>query len=140
LLFPSITGLLAWAFLPHYSLTYAILTTLWCTVFLEYWKIREIDLSIRWKSQGVSRLKVTRPQFKHEKIIVDETGRTKHYYPKWKQFARQMVQIPFLIFALFTLGALIILVFTIEVLISEAYEGPYKWYLVSILTAVYVWK
>ncbi|KAH8885435.1 hypothetical protein GQ53DRAFT_797139 [Thozetella sp. PMI_491] len=129
LLFPSITGLLAWLFLPQYSLVYAILTGLWCTVFLEYWKIQETDLSIRWEVNGVGRIKINRPQFKYEKVFVDDFGRTIHYFPKWKAIARQMLQIPFVLMSLFTLGALIIIVFTIEVMIVEEYEGPYKWYL-----------
>jgi anoctamin-10 len=142
LIFPAITGFLAWFCLPQYSLTYAIMTTLWCTIFLEYWKIKELDLSIRWKTQRVGSVKLTRPQFKYEKIIVDDTGRTKHYYPRWKQIARQMLQIPFVLIALITLGALIVLVFTVEVFISEAYNGPYKWYLVSFpfSHARYAWE
>ncbi len=47
LLFPSIAGVLAWIFLPGYSLVYAIIIGLWCNIFLEYWKIQETDLSIR---------------------------------------------------------------------------------------------
>ncbi|KAI3621296.1 plasma membrane channel protein [Moniliophthora roreri] len=129
LFFPAITGYLAWAFLPKYSLAYAMITCLWCTVFLEYWKIREIDLSIRWNVKGVGSLKVNRPQFTHEKKLVDHAGRVKHYFPKWKQISRQMLVIPFILISLLTLGFLVVLVFVIEVCISEAYEGPYKSYM-----------
>ncbi|KAI4603921.1 hypothetical protein KJ359_000042 [Pestalotiopsis sp. 9143b] len=129
LAFPAVTGILAWAFLPKYSLIYAILTLLGCTVFLEYWKILQDDLSIRWNVRGVGSLKQNRPNYHYEKVIVDSSGRTKHYYPKWKSFARQFLQIPFFAFCLVTLGVIITMVFALEVLVSEAYEGPYKTYL-----------
>lgn len=131
LTFPAVTGILAWAFLPKYSLIYAILTLLSCTIFIEYWKILQADLSIRWDVKGVASIKVNRPKYKFEKVIVDASGRTKHYYPKWKSISRQFLQIPFFVFCFFTLGAIITLVFTIEVLVSEAYHGPYQQYLVS---------
>ncbi|KAF4493812.1 IST2 [Fusarium agapanthi] len=111
LTFPAITGVIAWLWLPRYSLAYGILTSVWCTVFLEYWKIQEIDLSLRWNVKGVQHVKVNRPQF------------------RWKKVVRQLLQIPFLIVAFLALGVTIIAVFTIEILISETYAGPYKDYL-----------
>lgn len=130
LAFPATTGILAWAFLPKYSLVYAIITLLGCTIFLEYWKIIQADLSIRWNVKGVASLKTNRPNYHYDKVIVDGSGRTKHYYPKWKSFARQSLQIPFFVICLIALGAIITLVFAIEVLVSEAYHGPYQQYLV----------
>ncbi|RYP51472.1 hypothetical protein DL768_003202 [Monosporascus sp. mg162] len=127
--FSAATGALAWAFLPTYSLVYAIITLFGCTVFLEYWKIRQADLSMRWDVKGVGALKVNQPKFRYEKIIVDAAGRTKHYFPKWKSISRQLLQIPFFVAALLTLGAIITSVFAVEIVISEAYGGPYKWYL-----------
>lgn len=132
LAFPAITGLLAWQFLPAYSLTYSILTTVWCTVFLEHWKIRQLDLSIRWDVKGVGVVKVTRPQFRWERIIVDNAGRRKHYFPKWKQVLRQLLQIPFMLVATLALGVIILGVFALEILISEAYNGPHKNIIVSV--------
>ncbi|KAK9776404.1 putative Calcium-activated chloride channel-domain-containing protein [Seiridium cardinale] len=123
------TGVLAWAFLPKYSLVYAILTLLGCTIFLEYWKILQADLSIRWSVRGVAALKTNRPNFHYDKVIIDESGRRKHYYPKWKSFARQSLQIPFFAFCLLALGIIITLVFALEVLVSEVYHGPYQGYL-----------
>ncbi|AEO59358.1 hypothetical protein MYCTH_2119594 [Thermothelomyces thermophilus ATCC 42464] len=126
LTFPAISGLVAWKFLPAYSLTFAILTTVWCTVFLEYWKVRQVDLSIRWDVKGVGAVKITRPQYRWQKIIVDSTGRRKHYYPKRKQMLRQLLQIPFMITAVVILGVIILGIFALETLISEAYDGPYR--------------
>ena len=136
--FSAVTGALAWAFLPKYSLLYAIITLFGCTVFLEYWKIRQDDLSVRWDVRGVGTLKVNQPKFKYEKIIVDAAGRKNYYFPKWKSVTRQLLQIPFFASALLALGAIITSVFAVEIIISELYEGPYKWcleYLPTLLLA-----
>ncbi|KAL9563562.1 hypothetical protein ACKAV7_012230 [Fusarium commune] len=129
LTFPAITGVIAWLWLPRYSLAYGILTSVWCTVFLEYWKIQETDLSLRWNVKGIHHVKVNRPQFKYDYEYVDEGGRKHYYFPRWKKVVRQLLQIPFLIVAFLALGITIIAVFTIEILISETYAGPYKDYL-----------
>lgn len=103
---------------------------LWCIVFVEYWKLKQTDLSIRWEVKGVGNHTTDRPQFDYEKVMVDDVGRTRHYCPKWKQIARRLVQIPFVLVAALSLGALIAVVFAIEILISETYDGQYKSYLV----------
>ncbi|KAF7557109.1 hypothetical protein G7Z17_g860 [Cylindrodendrum hubeiense] len=126
---PATTGVIAWLWLPRYSLAYGILTSVWCAVFLEYWKITEVDLSLRWGVNNIQQVKVTRPQFKYDKSYVDKSGRTHYYFPKWKQISRQLLQIPFLLFAMIALGTAIVSVFAIEILISETYAGPYKFYL-----------
>lgn len=131
LTFPAVTGILAWAFLPKYSLVYAIITLLGCTIFLEYWKIQQDDLSIRWNVRGVGSLKQNRPTYHYEKVVVDSAGRKKHLYPRWKSIIRQMAQIPFFILAVLVLGLTITAVYAMEILLSEAYQGPYQSYLVS---------
>jgi anoctamin-10 len=131
LFFPCGAGIFAWAFLPKYSLFFALVIGIWCTVFLEYWKIKQTDLAIRWNVRGVGGLKDNRPQFRYEKKIVDSAGRVRHLYPRWKRILRQLVVVPFVLVSTLFLGMLITLVFVAETYISEAYEGPYKFYLVS---------
>lgn len=97
---------------------------------LEYWKIRQIDLSIRWGVQGVGTVKANRPQFRWERKVVDETGRTQYLFSRRKQVLRQLLQIPFVLLASIALGAIIVFVFVLEILISEGYHGSYKTVLV----------
>jgi anoctamin-10 len=132
LIFPCVTGVLAWAFLPTYSLLFALVIGAWCTVFLEYWKLQETDLSIRWNVRGVSNLKQNRPQFQYDKEVFDPARRLQQYFPRWRRIARQLVVVPFVVFSTLMLGVLISGVFAIETFISEAYDGPYKFYLVSL--------
>jgi anoctamin-10 len=130
LAFPCVAGVFAWAFLSKYSLLFAIVIGIWCTVFLEYWKIKQADLAIRWNVRGVGDLKVDRPQFRYEEEIIDTAGRVRHLFPRWKRITRQLLVIPFVLLSTVLLGVLIAIVFIIETYISEAYEGPYKFYLV----------
>ncbi len=133
LMFPCAAGVLAWAFLPKYSLIFALFVGVWCTVFLEYWKIKQTDLAIRWNVRGVGDLKTNRPQFRYEKTFVDSAGRVRHYFPRWKRILRQLVVVPFVLVSTLFLGVLITFVFAIETFVSEAYNGPYKFYLVTTL-------
>lgn len=103
-------------------------------MFLEYWKLRELDLSIRWKVRGVSKTKMNRPEYKYEKVVVDQYGRTIHYTPKWKQIARQLLQVPFMAISTAALALMISSVFAVEILISDSYDGPNSFYLVSDLS------
>ncbi|KAI8933148.1 hypothetical protein NX059_009789 [Plenodomus lindquistii] len=129
LAFPCVAGIFAWAFLPKYSLFFALVIGVWCTVFLEYWKIKQTDLSIRWQVRGVGDLKVNRPQFIYETKTVDWAGRVRHHFPKWKRIVRQLVVVPFVLISTLFLGFLIAIVFAIETYISEAYDGPHKFYM-----------
>ena len=132
LLFPAFAGTVAWLLKSKYSLAYGIVTCVWCAVFLEYWKLLELDLSIRWNVRNVSSVKANRPQFRWEHKIVDErTGHTQYYFPRWKQLLRQLLQIPFVVLSAIALGVIIVSVFTLEILIAEVYNGSYKSVVVS---------
>jgi anoctamin-10 len=131
LAFPCLAGVLAWAFLPKYSLVFALIIGIWCTVFLEYWKIREVDLSIRWQVKGVSKLKHNRPQFHYEKEVIDAAGRVRHYFPRWKRIVRQLAVVPFLFASTVLLVVFIGAIFAVETFIGEGYDGQYDYYLVN---------
>ncbi|ETN40720.1 uncharacterized protein HMPREF1541_05000 [Cyphellophora europaea CBS 101466] len=137
LVFPSISGILAYFFLHRVSLLYAISTVIWCVVFLEYWRMEEISLSLRWNVQGVGSLKVNRREYVYEKEIQDPiTGEKQQYFPKRKQVARQLISIPFALAALAVLGTVTTGVFGIEVFISHIYDGKYKAWLEYMPTVI----
>lgn len=132
LAFPAVAGVVAWILRSKYSLAYGIVTCVWCTVFLEYWKIQQVDLSIRWNVRNISSTKVVRSQFKWESQTFDEaTGQMHLHFPRWKQGLRQLLQIPFVALAAMALGIIIAAVFALEVLIAEVYTGSYKNIVVS---------
>lgn len=138
LVVPAGLGILAWLYLGPYSIMYGTLLCAWCIVFVEYWKVREADLSQRWDVKGVGRLKVNRKQYVWEKEIKDPiSGQVKHVFPGWKQFSRQLLLVPFASMASLALGALIVASFASEVFISEVYEGPFKEYLEFVPTVLF---
>lgn len=132
-MFPAAFGFAAWVLLGHFSPIYAIISTLWCVTFVEYWKHQELNLAIRWGVNGVSAIQEKRKDFKHEKEVKDPvTGETVQVFPATKRLARQALAIPFALLASLALGSLIAVCFGIEIFLSEVYSGPFKGGLVSI--------
>ncbi|KAE8352314.1 calcium-activated chloride channel-domain-containing protein [Aspergillus coremiiformis] len=138
LIFPAVWGVFSWLYLGPYSITCASVNCLWCIVFVEYWKIRETDLSIRWNVKGVGALKVNRPQYVWDKEVRDSvTGEVVRVFPAHKQFLRQMLLLPFATVASIALGSLIVVTFAMEIFISEVYRGPFKEYLEFLPTVLF---
>lgn len=138
LIFPAIWGVFCWMYFGPYSITCAIVNCIWCIVFVEYWKIRELDLSFRWGVKGVGALKVNRPQYVWDKEVRDPiTGKMERVFPAWKQLLRQLLLIPFASVATVALGSLIVVTFAMEVFISEVYNGPFKGYLEFLPTVLF---
>lgn len=131
-------GIIGWLYLGPYSIIYGASLCVWCVVFVEYWKIREHDLSLRWNVKGVVGLKVNRPEFKWETEVPDAiSGQMIKSFPQWKQFLRQLLLIPFASVASVALGSLIVGTFASEVFISEVYNGPMKNYLEFLPTILF---
>ncbi|CEJ61557.1 hypothetical protein PMG11_10088 [Penicillium brasilianum] len=138
LVFPAALGIVGWWFLGPYSIIYGSALCVWCIVFVEFWKIREVDLSLRWNVKGVGNLKVNRTQYQWEKEVKDPvSGQVTHTFPGWKQFLRQILLVPFASVASVALGTLIVVTFASEVFISEVYNGPLKGYLEFVPTILF---
>lgn len=134
-MFPALFGFSCWLLLGSFSIIYTVVNSLWCIVFVEYWKRQEVDLSCRWQSKGVSVVRTARRQFVPEKEVRDEgTGEIRGVFPAQKRMYRQLLQVPFAMLAAVALGVIIATCFAIEIFISEVYSGPLKTYLVFIPT------
>lgn len=131
LLFPACFGFACWLLLGSCSIVYTVVNCLWGVVFIEYWKRQELDLSYRWQTKGVSVVRPKRREFQPEKEVRDEgTGELKGVFPARRRIVRQLLQVPFALFAAVALGLIIATCFAIEIFISEVYNGPFKTYLV----------
>ncbi|KAJ5701141.1 hypothetical protein N7488_008689 [Penicillium malachiteum] len=138
LIVPAVLGIVGWLYLGPYSIFYGIAICAWCVVFVEYWKIREHDLSLRWGVKGVGSLKVNRPQYQWEREVKDPvTGEVMKVFPGWKQFLRQLLLVPFVSVAAVALGSLIVGTFAFEVFISEVYDGSMKEFLEFVPTILF---
>lgn len=118
--------------LNSFSPIYAIVNSLWCVTFIEYWRRQELDLGVRWGVKGVSAIHEKRREHQHEKEVRDPiTGETVLIFPATKRLGRQLLQVPFALLASIALGTLIATCFGIEIFLSEIYDGPLKSVLVS---------
>ncbi|KAJ4300413.1 hypothetical protein N0V88_003088 [Collariella sp. IMI 366227] len=135
LLFPAAFGAAAWLILGPFSWVYAVVNCLWSVVFFEHWKMKEVDLAVKWGVRGVSRIQHPRSQFRFEREGVDPvTGEVVKLYPPLKRLARQMLQVPFALACVCALGGVIAGCFAIEIFITEVYNGPFKQYLTFLPT------
>lgn len=132
LFFPAAFGFGAWLILGQFSTFYALVNCLWCVVFFEYWKKKEVDLAVQWGVRGVSKIQHPRTEFLFERETQDPvTGEVVKIFSPYKRLQRQLLQVPFALSCLLVLGTLIVSCFSIEIFISEVYNGPFKSYLVS---------
>ncbi|KAK4450641.1 Anoctamin-10 [Podospora aff. communis PSN243] len=137
LLFPAAFGFAAWLVLGQFSWFYAVVNCLWSVIFFEHWKMKEVDLAVRWGVRGVSKIQHPRPQFKFEREAQDPvTGEIIKVYSPFKRLARQLLQIPFALACVTVLGSLILSCFSIEIFINEVYDGPFKQYLAFVPTII----
>nr|POF13094.1 uncharacterized protein CFP56_10242 [Quercus suber] len=137
LLFPAGVGLFAWAILGYFSTIYAIAVSLWCVIFVEYWKHQEQDLAIRWGVRGVGNIDHPRYEFKPAQETADPvTGEKLLIFPATERLKRQILQVPFVAAAVLVLGTMIATCFGIEIFLSEVYNGPLKSYLVFLPTVL----
>lgn len=135
LLFPAGLGLTAWLFLGSFSVVYAALSCLWCVVFFEYWRKKEVDLAVLWGVRNVSNISHARPNFRWEREAEDPvTGETIRVYSHIKRLRVQLLQIPFALCCVGLLGGLVVACNSLEVFINEVYSGGGKQILVSSVT------
>lgn len=124
-------GFGAWVIVGQYSWLYAFGNSLWTVVFFEWWKKKEVDLAVQWGVRGVSRIQHPRTQFKWDHEAADPvTGEPVKVYSPTKRLKTQLLQIPFAFACFLILGAVFLFCFSIEIFLSEVYNGPLKTYLV----------
>lgn len=121
---PSVVGFMTWAAGGSFSPLYSFAIVLWSVLFVEWWRIRERILAVRWGTYNAS-LATPRAQFKG---IVDKidpiTGEQKKSQPWHVTELRQLFSVPILLGAAAVLIFCICGIFTTEVLLTEVYTGP----------------
>lgn len=120
LVFPSVLGIVFWYLGQPYSALYSHLLVLWSVTFVEYWRIRERILALRWGTSGA--LKVERYR--------------SHYtpgFPWWKKELRVLASVPVTLLFTGILAALMTSIFMLEAFVSMLYTGPAHMILVSSL-------
>ena len=110
LVFISAAGVLFYFFAPPYSTLYSSLLLLWSITFVEWWRIRQRQLSVRWGTKGSFRVEKRRAQ----------------YVPLswWRKDFRALASLPVILFFASVLAALLTGIFVFEAFVTQLYTGP----------------
>ncbi|KAF8120707.1 calcium-activated chloride channel-domain-containing protein [Boletus edulis] len=111
LIFPSVLGVLYYFFGTPYSVVYSTLLFIWSVVFVEWWRLQERILSVRWHTRGSFRVEKRRADF--------VPG-----FPWWRKEARKMTSIPVILLFASVLSIILTGVFILEAFVTQLYNGP----------------
>ncbi|CAG7851734.1 Uncharacterized protein C691.05c [Serendipita indica DSM 11827] len=121
LVFPALIGVTFWKFEKPYSPIYSILIVLWSVLFVEWWRIRERKLSVRWGTRGAARVEKRRVEFKPVKSTGNDEDES---FPWWKREFRVLTSLPVIGTAAVMLAVLLTGIFILEAFVTQLYTGP----------------
>ncbi|KAF8211006.1 calcium-activated chloride channel-domain-containing protein [Mycena galopus ATCC 62051] len=111
LVFPAVLGVLFFLFGSPYSPIYSILIVLWSVVFVEWWRVRERKLSLRFGTRGSFRVEKQRARY------VDG-------FPWWKHELRMIASLPVILLFAAVLVSILTGIFVFEAFVTQLYTGP----------------
>jgi anoctamin-10 len=94
---------------------------IWSVVFVEWWRIRELILSVRWGSLGAVQVEKRRPQFRGDKRTSNDP---EDAFPWWKRELRVLASVPVILAYAFVLVLVLTVLFVFEVFVAQSYSGP----------------
>ncbi|KAG6849673.1 hypothetical protein H0H93_006389 [Arthromyces matolae] len=125
LVFPAALGLIFYFFGAPYSPIYSTLLFIWSVIFVEWWRVRERILSVRFRTTG---------SFRVEKRRADYTPG----FVWWKRELRILASIPVLLLFSAVLFALLTGIFVFEAFVTQLYTGPGYQYITFSPTVLFV--
>ncbi|KDR70978.1 hypothetical protein GALMADRAFT_103009 [Galerina marginata CBS 339.88] len=125
LLFPAVLGLVGHFLLPPYAPVYSILLSIWSIVFVEWWRVRERILSLRFGTRGSFKVEKRRAQYKKG-------------LPWWARELRILASVPVILLFSAILGAILTGIFVFEAFVTQLYEGPGKHFITFSPTILFV--
>ncbi|KAJ6621490.1 calcium-activated chloride channel-domain-containing protein [Mycena sp. CBHHK59/15] len=125
LTFPAILGVLFFFFGKPYSPLYSILIVLWSVVYVEWWRVRERILSLRFGTRGSFRVERRRAQYKPG-------------FPWWKHELRMIASLPVILLFAGVLVSILTGIFVFEAFVTQLYTGPGHNYIAFSPTVLFV--
>ncbi|KAJ7691956.1 calcium-activated chloride channel-domain-containing protein [Mycena rosella] len=125
LVFPAALGVLFFLFGSPYSPAYSILVVLWSVVYVEWWRVRERILSLRFGTRGSFRVEKRRAQY------IDG-------FPWWKRELRMIASLPVILLFAAVLVSLLTGIFVFEAFVTQLYTGPGHKYIAFSPTVLFV--
>lgn len=111
LIFPAALGTIYYICGKPYSASYSTLLLLWSIAFVEWWRLQERILSIRWCIRGSWRVEKRRADYLPS-------------FPWWKQEMRMMASLPVILLFATILAVLLTGIFVLEAFVTQLYNGP----------------
>ena len=112
-----------WLFGAAYSPYYSIVLIIWATTFVEYWKIVERKISVRWGTYNAFRVE----KLRHDYTSDDSPPLLKDL----NTAARVAASIPVILGSVAVLAGILTTLFAIEAFITRLYTGPFHQHVVS---------
>ncbi|RDX50828.1 DUF590-domain-containing protein [Lentinus brumalis] len=110
LLFISAVGVRFYFFAQPYSTIYSSILLLWSITFVEWWRIKQRQLSVRWGTKGSFRVEKRRAQYVP--------------LPWWRKDLRALASLPVILFFASVLAVLLTGIFVFEAFVTHLYTGP----------------
>jgi anoctamin-10 len=127
LLFPTFLGITFWKFGAPYHPLYSALVVLWSIGMVEWWRIRERKLAVRWCSRGAFRVEKRRVEFDAvigKRSSAPDNSDDNDAFPWWKREIRILTSLPVILLAALALTGLLTGLFIIEAFVTHLYTGP----------------
>ncbi|KAG8901103.1 hypothetical protein FRB99_005559 [Tulasnella sp. 403] len=136
LVVPTGLGIAFWAYGVPYHPLYSGLLCLWSIVFVEWWRLRERAISVRWGSYGTSKVELRRAEFQAAGGANDKHDESA--FPWWKREARIVASLP--VVAVFSAALTLLLtgIFVVEAFMTQLYTGPGVKYISLVPTALFL--
>ncbi|KAI0630727.1 DUF590-domain-containing protein [Trametes polyzona] len=110
LVFISAVGVFFYFFSLPYSTWYSSILLLWSVTFVEWWRIKQRILSVRWGTKGSFRVEKRRAQ----------------YVPLswWRKDLRMLASLPVILLFASVLAVILTGIFIFEAFVTQLYTGP----------------
>lgn len=117
LIFISAAGALFYFFAIPYSTLFSSILLVWSVTFVEWWRIKQRILSVRWGTRGSFRVEKRRAQYQP--------------IAWWKRELRILSSLPVILFFAAVLASVLTGIFVFEAFVTQLYKGPGAKFLVS---------
>ncbi|GJJ11388.1 hypothetical protein Clacol_005621 [Clathrus columnatus] len=131
LFIPAALGFLFWITTRPYSILFSTLLTLWSISWVEWWRVREKIIAVRWGTLGSYKAERRRVGFKPDQgkmsVKNDPTSEFDDLdaaFPWYKRELRILASVPLIILFGALLAAVLTGIFIIEAFVTQLYHGP----------------
>ncbi|WFD48595.1 hypothetical protein GLX27_003265 [Malassezia furfur] len=109
-----------------YNPAYSVALTVWACMFVEVWRLRERRYAVRWGTTGVRNVAEPRAAFRPRTVERDAvTGEQVEVFEWWRRELRVvMASLPVVAVFVVLLFSALTVIFFIEVIVAEVYDGP----------------